>query len=123
MTKYQTESEKQMVRSTVQLASGGVRPLHKKGSCKRPCPGCPYLKNKKNWLTEAGSLLNVTLVHLEEAQYCHMAVGRMYECAGARICIAGGSDTIVTPAELGTRPPVTPQESRANYMENLGKTK
>jgi hypothetical protein len=121
--KFEHLYDKMCVKATV-LSSSAKNPLPKEGACKRPCPNCPYRKDKENWLTEAATLLNVSMVHHGKAQYCHMAKGKLYECAGARICLEGGSDTVVDSCELGIREPVASVElSKSAYMRNSPKRK
>lgn len=84
--------------------------------CVKPCPMCPYRKDQENWLDEGRTLFNVSNIHYGFVQSCHMANhGRTHECAGARICLEGGSETVCSPSELGLREPVTEQQSGEVY--------
>ena len=73
---------------------------------KRPCLHCPYRKDRPNWMDKLRTLFNVTYIHRGKTQGCHMALksGKNYECFGARVCLDGGNDQIVSPHELRTRP-------------------
>lgn len=66
----------------------------------RPCATCPYRKDRLPWMDAWRWLLNVWRVGGSRVQQCHNA--KDLACAGAVVCLAGGSPVVFSPDELAT---------------------
>jgi len=119
--KSESASFKMSAAQTVRVAKNVERFIQQSQTlkkCVKPCPMCPYRKDQENWLDEGRTLFNVSNIHHGFVQSCHMANhGRTHECAGARICLEGGSETVCSPSELGLREPVTEQQCGEIYKK------
>lgn len=132
MAKFTTEYDKASLNTALSVAANAaeeiddqLRQVAKGRVTKKPCVGCPYRKDKDNWLNEAATLCNVTMIHHGFAQTCHMSVksgdpSKRRVCCGALRCLEGGDEQIVSPNELAMREPKESFEAALEqYTKNV----
>lgn len=87
----------------------------------RPCATCPYRKDRKPWMDAWRWLLNVFRIQEERVQQCHND-GRV-ACAGAVVCLGGGSPKVFSPFELSTLDPASLAQDQEDMLARYAQAK
>lgn len=81
-----------------------------------PCAGCPFRRDKLNWMDATRIELNVQRIRLALLQHCHQAPHLV--CDGALRCAHGGDDLVMDIDELEALEPCDLDQAAHNYRKD-----